>query len=83
MNALVDEVGDGDHCKRQCAEEIVGAGGKERRGDVPDEECDDACERDDSEEDGDGSVGSIETGVHGKRVTRLGPEGSGVGLKSA
>ena len=52
MDALVDEVGDGDHGEREGTEEVVSAGGKERWGDVPEQECGDPCERDDSEEDG-------------------------------
>jgi hypothetical protein len=52
MDALVDEVGDSDHGEREGSEEVVSAGGKEGRGDVPEQECGDPCERDDSEEDG-------------------------------
>ena len=72
MDALVHEIGDGDHGEGECAEEVVGAGGKERRGNVPKQEYGNACERDDSEEDWDGSVGSIETGVHRERLSHRG-----------
>lgn len=64
MHALVDEVADCDHSKREGAEEIVGAGRKERRINVPDEKCEDARERNDAEYGGNGPVGAVETSVH-------------------
>lgn len=64
MNGLIDEVGERDHGERKGAEKVVGAGGKEGRGNVPHQESGNAGERDGSQEDGDGSVGSVEAGVH-------------------
>jgi hypothetical protein len=86
MDGLVDEVGEGDHGERKSAEEVVGACRKQGRSNVPHEQNGNAGERDGSQEDRDGAVGSIKTGVHGAGSSgALGgyPPGGGIYLSGS